>query len=793
MFQEVWSCGEVTHIALNMMGLGFGFSAKDDGLTDYQKRASAGFGKMGDAVLAAAAHAEKYTSAGMNLTTGLEATRVANNASAKSMLANAGMTGDALKKASRQATAMAESLNLTGDATGRAIVAFEDARPAMQALGLQASDLAKLESISGTRATDTAEAFNRLKSETQLTDAQLKSVESSLIKSGAATKDVGGQILFMKDSIRLLSRAQAVGVKDLGGYLEGILNASAGFRAFTKTTADSRDFTTQLTESLVQGQEGMQGLLAGVQQDVPGLIKELAIMNQDIGKSFEQASKNPEKFVELFAQMGIQAKKQGGVTANAVAFLRSRLQEATDPKFAAVLTNIMDQGVEGLAKFKDATKGMPDSIEKINKGYDDRRTRADRLTLAEDQLEAKLRAISSLEVGKFVKEAGKEYNAFGDTVTKLAQGNGPLADLITKSSEIAQLGAMAFVPKGLRATVGAIANTAKVLGPALAGLVTRFTSFTGILGSATEALGFVALSVAVNEKKLKNHGEAVKATTEMVKTWIQSGVDEVMKFVKGAPQFFDDLKQVYAGVNEVLKKAWNDLYEPYIKPGLEKAWTATKKFLGGIWDGMRGELDPNVKKDDATKLGEAVGNIFRAAFDMAVAGFDKYIVPALEKLLEKVLAYVAKKAADNPGLSVLLGYTTGGIGGAATAGLAIGKGLLDRGKAAIGAIGADMVERQNTTSPNQSVPSPLMSSKDTPAQSAALIKAQSDHIQSTEASADAVDDFTSAVQKAASVLANIVAPNTGGTSTSSGLSGSPQSTRLATNHNGNPLTRKHKK
>lgn len=651
-------------MGLNALGLGFGFSAKDEGLLRYQREAIGGFRFMNEALVGLSHTTNKFTANGMELTTQLEAVRTQSDTTARRVLGNAGLVGKGSAELRRQAVSMAEGLNLSADATARAVVASQDAKEAFKALGLSARDVAKFEAMTGANAIEFGETFTRLRSELRLDDKQLKQMEETLVQSGSRLRDVGGQVTFLREMTKLLSRAQASGIKDIAGYGQEILKASAGFKAFTGSSGEATEFTRQLTEALIEGREGNSKLMAGLREDIPKVTEILAVEFQDIEKSFRRLEEGPEQFVNFFAEWGRRAKEVGGLTEANLRTLNARLSETMDPKFAAVLVNMVRKGAEGFAEFNGALKDMPKSVKEINKAFTTGYTLEDQMRLMEEQMIANFRRISS--AGKdLVGQMRPAFKEFGEDLHKMAQDKGPVGAVVRKMAEMHQIGAMALVPKALRPMVSTFSQLTKRMLPALdavQGLIGNFFSFGGILRTAGLALGFVTMRLAQNKAKLGDSEKAVKATAKEFGNYIRQGIEQVKMWLQMGPGLIDELKKIYFEVDDVLVGAWKEVW-PLLEPHVKTIGTKIMDFFNSFIAGLTNKFSASDKNSDIANIGGSIGMFLREVLDRGIAFAKDHLGPVLKDLVGNIADEFGRAVRENPAAAAALGVIYGGIQG----------------------------------------------------------------------------------------------------------------------------------
>lgn len=786
-------------MGLNMMGLGFAFGGKDQGLLDLQGKVGDGFESIGGKLGNLMDISSKFTSTGMNLTTSLEAFRVKSDQAARAMVANAGYTGEASRKMRRQAVAMAEGLNISADAATRATIAAERNQEVVQALSVDAKDLAKFQQVTGSSAIELTEAFGRLRGEMGVSDKGLKEFESALISSGSATRDIGGQVKFLTDATQFLSRKFALGEKDITKYGKGVLAASAGFMPFVATTNEARELALKLTENLIQGQEQFQGLMAGTGKDLDTFTQELAVMNMDVGKAFEMMQESPSDFIQSLVKAGAEAQDKGLLGDRTISFLRARLEKALDPDLAAVLINVMKGGTEAAKTFAGSLDGMPTTIKEINKaGFTTGRTLNEQFLLAQERMIATFRGIGREAARDFVKGARKDFREFGKDLREMANDDGPMGMVVNKMSEMHQIGAMALVPESLRPTTSAFATMATQLIPVvdnLNQLGISMNSFSGVATGAATALGFTWFRLKQNEAQLRRqakaqgkavdmqkiHEMAIKKTSTEISGFLKDAGQKILEFVQGAPVIFKQLGAIYDELDETFKQIWTAIKPPLYKY-VGKAVTFAKEVLIDTWDGMMAAFEGKAIGDEAStsmKVGASIGRALDGALEKA---FEMAGV-VLGKLWNKLKAKMWDKV---KGLAPSLISAAG----SSLAAVASPSGLVSGIGGALGSLmsstGGSTEDRPKPAAKTRSVKAPpITGGREASAQLLDSVNHPEWFYQSYQPVFTAMmRELISAVQ-ASSVArgAPTPTPATGG-----GVSGNPYSTRTGFAGNGSPLS-----
>lgn len=533
-------------MALNFLGLGFSFGAKDKGLKQATKGYSTDFDnldksakKLGDSsknlglvsrgvdliksaigkldgilrqnklqtwmqaltmgpLKGAADKVRQLGGETLNLTTSLEATVTASNKSAKMIGVNFGLVGKDLGKFTGQATSMSIALNMGVETTSAAIANFKASATEFRAIGIKsASDLAKSLEVLKFDANDLRSALQTMSGTLRMQPDEIKRVTSSWTKMGQETMDVAGAIKDIPTMLKTLEqRAALAGVAltrmQLADFAADTAAYAAGLFKMGKGAAEARQMSMELASKLVESQKNIQNMFSGTSSDFDNFRKELSVVTGNVVSATDLMKKGPAGFAASFAEMTLKMKEAGmpaGNISRALDFIRARLEQAIGPEQATALTNFMATASKESLKSMMAVKKSTVSIGELGKaGFSTGRTLADSFSLAQNQFIMSFRAIARKEAVSFVNDTTKEFGRFTKTLREVSEDKGPLGMIVSKFSEMHQLGVAALLPKTLRPMATVFGTMVKEATPLIAMLGALGLRFTHIFNPITAVI-----------------------------------------------------------------------------------------------------------------------------------------------------------------------------------------------------------------------------------------------------------------------------------------------------------------
>jgi hypothetical protein len=599
--------GGLFKIGGSALGAGINFTKKLGG--PIMGFLSEGPGKAFDAIGSAignmfSGNALKSMTDGINLTSSLEGQAVSAGKSAREMGAQFGYTGKDLDKFTSKATAMSISMNVGADAAAKALRGWDEAKKDLQAVGFtSAQGLVKFTESFGVSADTLRNTTMQMRREFGLTDDEIANIVGSTAKMGQVTGDVPAAMNELPEVMkRMREQASLMGVELEGAKLAGFAaqtNALAsGFMQMGQNSDDARAQATQFASALVQSENQFAGMFAGVQNELPEFVKELAITTGDANKAFELMESGPAGFVQGMTDMVAAAKKNGTLTDDQMNFVRLRMEKVLGADAAATMTNFFRSADANTLKVMQSTAEATNNLEKMGKeAFRTGRTMQDELEFATERMFDKFRALGKPAARKWLKDTQKAMSQFGDQIKTLGKDKGPVGAFATKMAEAANIGAQALVPDALRPTTMVMGQMLDKFGPtleSLKGLGVNFTSVSGIISGATTTLGLFAADMAMNKKENESWGDAAAKTVrkfgasfaetfKSVGNWLTQAVDWILavdfdklfEFGEGEPT--SEFDKAIAHVKEILGEwsnpdKWADLAGK-IGKGFSKIWT----------------------------------------------------------------------------------------------------------------------------------------------------------------------------------------------------------------------------
>lgn len=412
----------------------------------------------------------------MNLTTSLESEITSTSKEALRLGANLGKTGSELKKFTGAATGMAMGMKISVDQAAEAIHGFEKSSKELALFGIKSEkQLAKFAEVSQMGAGELSTALAQMRSEFQFTDEDLKQVVGSFFELGKRTGDVGGALKDlpkMMESIR--KRAKGFGVDlptdQLASFAAGQAALAAGFHSFMKNGEEAKEAAAKIGDAMLGARSDFLSMFAGTKDALPDMMSKVGISFADIGVSMEMLQQSPEQFMAGMSKIVLHAKKMGKDIGVPLSFVESQMEAAGLP--AAEIASFFRNADEStLALMADVKSATADLGKFADEGFSAGWTLQDRFERMKDSFVLSFRKIGKSAAVDFVDETGKEFKRFTKQLEGVVAEGGPLASLVTKFSEVHQIGALALLPKTLRPmgavfgeVAGAVTPTIHALG-----------------------------------------------------------------------------------------------------------------------------------------------------------------------------------------------------------------------------------------------------------------------------------------------------------------------------------------
>jgi hypothetical protein len=607
-----------------MFGLGFSFSAKDKGLLKYARKAQTGFSDLGATIQLVGEQAGRFTSQSMNLTTTLEASRFNAAKSARMAAANMGLEAGARRQMVKDTVRLNEAYKISTSTAINATKAFARSGDSLKAWGLTVDDAAKQGEAFGIDNEKLGSSISRLADLTKmkLTDKAFKSLGTELGNLAARTTDYGGTMKDLPGIVDRLALAQQnlqLSGEDVQSFAKGIIGLRGDISRMFDDPEIGKQFSENMTDALTGANKGMNQLLSGIKNDIPGVVEQLSIAGFNVEDVFERMKKDPQTFTQELLQ-SIGKMKEGSAGYK---FVRARLEEAFGEPTTAKLFEASAKNADKMAKaFSNAGVESLTMAERAKRGLPVYRTLQESLELMENQLEARLR--KAFKGGRaYVRETGRAFREFGDRMNEIAKGKGLAGQMARKMAEIHQIGAQALLPKALQPMAAVLGTVANRMAPVIARLADM-----GVLAlDAWTPLRAVAAAGTAVAVMIKLHGKD-KTIKKILKTLrgFFGLTEEAAKKGKG---MLSDVKKMMLDVWEVVTTVWARLW-PEIKPKLEAAWTGIKQFASGIFGVFTGEAGES--KSEMQEYGRRVGKWLARAWVEAVAFWKERVGPIISDM-----------------------------------------------------------------------------------------------------------------------------------------------------------------
>jgi hypothetical protein len=627
-----------------MFGLGFSFSAKDKGLLKYARKAQTGFSDLGATIQLVGEQAGRFTSQSMNLTTTLEASRFNAAKSARMAAANMGLEAGARRQMVKDTVRLNEAYKISTSTAINATKAFARSGDSLKAWGLTVDDAAKQGEAFGIDNEKLGSSISRLADLTKmkLTDKAFKSLGTELGNLAARTTDYGGTMKDLPGIVDRLALAQQnlqLSGEDVQSFAKGIIGLRGDISRMFDDPEIGKQFSENMTDALTGANKGMNQLLSGIENDIPGVVEQLSIAGFNVEDVFERMKKDPQTFTqELLQSIGKMEKGSEGYR-----FVRARLEEAFGEPTTAKLFEASAKNADKMSKaFSNAGVESLTMAERAKRGLPVYRTLQESLELMENQLEARLR--KAFKGGRaYVRETGRAFREFGDRMNEIAKEKGLAGQMARKMAEIHQIGAQALLPKALQPMAAVLGTVANRMAPVIARLADM-----GVLAlDAWTPLRAVAAAGTAVAVMIKLHGKD-KTIKKILKTLrgFFGLTEEAAKKGKG---MLSDVKKMMLDVWEVVTTVWARLW-PEIKPKLEAAWTGIKQFASGVFSIFTGEAGES--KSEMQEYGRRVGEWIARAWVTGVAYFKANISPIIADMWSGLTGGPTKGMAGTVGRTI---------------------------------------------------------------------------------------------------------------------------------------------
>jgi len=437
---------------------------------------------------------------GINLTTGLEAEMASLGKAARAQGAQMGYAGKQLNKFTKEAAGIAYSLNVGEESAAQAVRAFDEAGDELEAMGFKsAKAVAKLES-GGVAIDSVRNASMRMTRQLKMSTEQVGNISRAMLFMGDKTGDVPGAINMMNTELtELAARRRALGdtPEQVEDFMIQVAEAGVAMFQFNQDSEQTRQLVMGLATSLTEANIEFSDLFGGIGADAPQLLESLAVATGDVNTAMELMTGGPADFMKAMSLLDWSAMEPD--TLN---FLRAQLSKALDPTQAEQFLLAFQEGEEGAGK---AAREMMEEVRKSQRTLDDfagdahrtGRTLQEIFDRAKDSFVVGFRKHGREAAREFVRDTTRQFREFNKTLSAIVEKGGPMASMVTKMSEMHQIGALALVPRTLRpmATVmGTVVNEAAPMVTMLGSMGFQFKHLLSPMGLF--AAGVLAVGVA---------------------------------------------------------------------------------------------------------------------------------------------------------------------------------------------------------------------------------------------------------------------------------------------------------
>jgi len=642
-------------MALNFMGLGFSFGAKDKGLLGMQDKISAGFEAVsravrgvGDATKSMLGQLKMQTflqsvgmlkdkigdiassaETGINLSTSLESQMASMGKEARAMGANFGFTGDELKDFTGKAAGMAYSLNTDVKTAAESLRAFKEAGDELRALGLEgAKDVARFAEGFGVSADLIRNQTMRMTREVGLSEEGVAQFVGSLHAMGVVQGDIGAAFNQMKEFTDLMQQRRLLGdsPEQAKAFAQQTMALSAGMFKFSQDSDVAREKALGLANAMTEQRQQFQDMLAGEGKQLPEMLSRLTSSTGDVQFAMDALKQGPAEFGIALNKL---VKNAGGWEQmlhdqpGAVNYLRTQMQKAFGEEiggdFLMFLEHADDKTLDLMSSIQTAT---------VDLGKLGREAHSSGLTLQErydraiESFEHGFRKIARPAAREFVRDSAKEFKKFNQRLTEIVKEGGPMGGLIEKLSEVHQIGVQAFIPKTLQPMSILFGRVVGEIAPALTALGAMGIKLDDLIspwGALTAVMGIGLIRFADLKAQGKTTSEALEIMVEDVKK-VARVVGEVL--VAAFDMAVDALSELgdylyrQAYLIEWVFGGWENFWDNLIADFVGEAKGAPGR-MAIVWDEILAVFDPT--RGAKTKVGKAI-ELFVETFRMVFGG-----------------------------------------------------------------------------------------------------------------------------------------------------------------------------
>ncbi len=610
-------------MALNFLGLGFSFGARDDGLGKTLKGLASDFASIGKEILSLqrlqtflqaltfdrlddlSNKIKEIGVGGLNLTSSLESTFKQSSVEARKFGANVGVASKDLGKFTAKSASMAYNLGIGAEEAAKSIRGFDYLKGTLKKVGIASEEsFAKLAAVTGIDTQKFGYDLSQVQKNLGLSDDSLASILSSARLYGDEVGSVGdGLNSIFTDLTPLLKTQKQVFKKsdaELAAYGQSFFVLS---KQMQKAGVDGKEFTKNLASALNKAGGSIGQVMAGVGGDLDGLYKELVTT---FGVTQEEAvamtKMDPAQFVGQITSRVDALAASGKDISPALDFMKNRLGEAFGPEIMEQFAIVMgDTKLRAELNAKAIGKATTEAAQKTSdalgevqkKGWESQYTAAQQFERLQEQFVANLRKKSSMSTAEFMKSARASFNDFNkfldDTIAKGGFGK----KVVQTFADVEKYGLLGLAPKNLVGELSMAGSAVEKLASPLAKLRAAGVNLLTPMGALTAAVGGLGLEFLSLRKEAK---------ADLIGKLVKKGMTK---------------KQAEEAVGGPLGLATQVAVERLFKE-LRAAFDKASAFVTGLWEGLFGnnKVDPN--GSNSSKLGQKIGIFVREALQKAV-------------------------------------------------------------------------------------------------------------------------------------------------------------------------------
>jgi hypothetical protein len=624
-------------MALNFLGLGFLFSAKDDGLKKSQDDYATGFGRIGKAVSAAATNIAAYATTQGKLQSDFEANMMHQKNSIAGITTGLDVSTKEAKKYEATLSQMAYDLNREGalPSIGAAFQTIKTAgiEDTLKEIGVDLKGLVKIADVSGTSVDTLASSIQKMKNTFGMTNAEIKMTLDTIAGTGKAM-NVGSEAIRMMpevidavgDSFVRLARSSPQDAQKAIVATEGL---AAAFTKFLSPD-QAKDASKQMLQVLTGETEGIEKMFTGLRDNVPGFTEALSIGFQSADQAFDMIKSDPVEFTARFLKMVNTMKANGQDVSPTFKKMAHDIGEMNTPlKFLMM----------GSEKAAEAVNKVQAAMGRDNTGAFAARQKDYRINLELQQsmdrigvrLEQTMRGISPV-AANFVKEASKNAEEWNKQIKVTAGKGGLIGQLLKGTSEFMQLGPKAFLPAKFQPFVGVMGQALDKVSPLLdqlnkvgLGLGDIF-SVSGVLKMG---LGAILGDFLMIYTKTGSLSEAFKGTGADIKSFFTNAMKYATKAFNTIKDFWSEngpeIKQDFDDMVKQLEPVWAEI-KPFVVKVLGDAFDASIQIFETLMSKAVGRIAFDIFGDGV--IGSGVNLLLGktgAGQEMANASWEKYL------------------------------------------------------------------------------------------------------------------------------------------------------------------------